>query len=127
MECCTLVRPDIVVSARAMADTVVDFVLIGVSLSLINCCGIILVASSIQPIEIQTIMEGHNLTVSCNTSGTSPLMVSWIKVGSGERFDGKKLVFTHINRGQAGKYRCETSNECGSASETATIEVQCKL
>ena len=66
------------------------------------------------------------MTVSCNASGTPPLMVSWIKVDGGERFDGSELVLTHINRSQAGEYRCEASNECGNASESATIEVQCK-
>ena len=73
------------------------------------------------------IEEGKNVTVSCNASGTSPLLVSWIKVDGGERFDAKELVFTHINRSQAGEYRCDASNECGNVSETATIEVQCKF
>ncbi|XP_020614815.1 hemicentin-1-like isoform X4 [Orbicella faveolata] len=82
------------------------------------------VPSFIQPIQNKTIDEGENVTVSCNASGTPPPMVSWIKVDSGERFDASELVFTHINRSQAGEYRCEASNECGNASETATIEVQ---
>ena len=66
------------------------------------------------------------MTVSCNASGTTPLMVSWIKVDGGERFNGSELVFTHINRSEAGEYRCDASNECGNVSEMATIEVQCK-
>ena len=53
-------------------------------------------------------------------------MMSWIKVDSHVRFTVSDLVFTNINRSQAGEYRCEASNECGNASETATIEVQCK-
>ena len=84
-------------------------------------------ASSIQPIEKQTIIEGHNLTVVCNASGISAPMVTWIKVDGGERFNGSELVFTHINRSDAGEYRCEASNECGNTSQTATIEVQRKL
>ena len=64
--------------------------------------------------------------MSCNASGIPPPMVSWIKVGGPVRIDGSELVFTHINRIEAGKYRCEASNECGNSSETATIEVQCK-
>ena len=85
------------------------------------------VPSSVQPILNKTITEeGRNVTVSCNASGTLPLMVSWIKVDGSERFDGSELVFTHINRSQAGEYKCEASNECGNALETATIEVQCK-
>ena len=85
------------------------------------------VPSSIQLTQNETITEeGENVTVSCNASGTPPLVVAWIKVDSGKRFDGSELVLTHINRTQAGEYRCEASNECGIASETATIEVQCK-
>ena len=70
--------------------------------------------------------EGEHVTVSCNASGSTPLLVSWIKVDGGKRFHTKELVFTHIKRSQAGEYRCEASNECGNASEVATIEVQCK-
>ena len=84
-------------------------------------------ASSIQPIEKQKIMEGHNLTVFCNASGIPLPMMTWIKVGGVNiSTNGSELVFTHINRSQAGEYRCEASNLCGNASETATIEVQCK-
>ena len=83
-------------------------------------------ASSIQPIEKQTVMEGHNLTVVCNAPGIPAPMVTWIKVGGDMTVNGSELVFTNISRSEAGEYRCEASNECGNASETATIEVQCK-
>ena len=66
------------------------------------------------------------MTLSCNASGTPPLMVSWIKVHSHARFNTSDLVFTNIDRSKSGEYRCEASNECGDASETATIEVQCE-
>ena len=39
---------------------------------------------------------------------------------------GEVISFTHINRTQAGEYRYEASNECGNATKTATIDVQCK-
>jgi len=66
--------------------------------------------------------------LSCNASGTPPLMVSWVKVGGGNiSTNGSELVFTNINRNETGEYRCEASNECGNASETVTIEVQCKF
>ena len=85
-------------------------------------------ASSIQPIEKQTVMEGDDLTVVCNAPGIPAPMVTWIKVGSDDMTtDGSELVFTNISRSEAGEYRCEASNECGNASETTTIEVQCKL
>jgi len=97
-------------------------------LSLVNSCCIVLVASSIQQIGKQTVMEGKNLTVSCNASGIPPPMVSWIKVGGGNiSANGSELMFTNITRSEAGEYRCEASNECGNASERVTIEVQCKL
>ena len=87
-----------------------------------------LVASFIQPIEKQTIMEGHNCTVVCNAFGIPVPMVSWIKGGGGDKSaDGSELVLTNIRRNEAGQYRCDASNKCGNASETATIEVQCKL
>ena len=73
-------------------------------------------------------MEGENVTLSCNATGIPVPMVSWIKVdGHMTVSNGSELVLTNINRSEAGEYRCEASNECGSASETATIEVQCKL
>ena len=84
------------------------------------------VPSAIQPIQNVNITEGGNVTLSCNVSGIPSPMVSWIKVDGGERFDESDLVFTNISRTQAGEYRCEASNQCGNASETATIEVQCK-
>ena len=84
-------------------------------------------ASSIQPIEKQTIMEGRNLTVVCNASGIPAPMVTWIKVGGDMTINRSELVFTNISITQAGEYRCDASNECGNASEVARIEVQCKL
>ena len=84
-------------------------------------------ASSIQPIEKQTIMEGDNLAVLCNKSGIPAPMVTWIKVGGDMTINRSELVFTNISRSEAGEYSCEASNECGNASEVATIEVRCKL
>ena len=89
---------------------------------------IVLVASSIQPINNKRVLEGDSVTLSCNASGVPSPMVSWIKVdGHMTVSNGSELVFTNINKNEAGEYRCEASNECGSASETATIEVKCKL
>ena len=82
--------------------------------------------SSIQAIQNKTATEGDNVTLSCNASGIPPPMVSWIKA-DGQRIDVSELVLTHINRSEAGEYRCEASNECGNASETATIDVHCKF
>jgi len=72
------------------------------------------------------VKEGGNVTLSCNASGIPPSMVSWIKVGGPMRINGNELVFTNINRIEAGEYRCEASNECGNASEMERIVVQYK-
>ena len=85
------------------------------------------VPSAIHPIPDETITEGDNVTLSCNASGMPSPMVSWIKVGCHMSTGSSELAFTNINRTQAGEYRCEASNECGNASETARIFVQCKL
>ena len=82
--------------------------------------------SAIQPIQNVNITEGLNLTLLCNVSGIPSPMVSWMKVGGDVITNEKELVFTNINRTQAGEYKCEASNQCGNASEKATIEVQCK-
>lgn len=76
--------------------------------------------------KINTVTEGGSMTLPCYASGIPPPMVSWMKVGGYKRIDGNELVFIHINRSEAGEYRCDASNQCGNASETATIEVQCK-
>ena len=54
-----------------------------------------------------------------------PLMVSWIKP-NGQSVAGKVLELMSINRSEAGEYTCEASNECGNATEMASIDVQCK-
>ena len=91
-----------------------------------SCGYLFTVPSSIQPIQNKTATEGDNVTLSCNASGIPPPMVSWFKA-DGQRIDQSELVLRNISRSEAGEYRCEASNECGNASETATIDVQCKL
>ena len=53
-------------------------------------------------------------------------MVSWMTPNV-QRHDGYMLNIVNINRSQAGEYNCEASNECDNATETATIDVQCKF
>ena len=82
-------------------------------------------SSSIQAIDDQKVIEGDNVTLMCNVMGVPTPMVSWMTPDS-QGVSGYKLEVTNINRSQAGKYSCEASNECGNATETATIHVQCK-
>ena len=70
------------------------------------------------------VTEGDNLTLMCNVSGMPPPMVSWMKP-AGQRHGGCMLNVVNIKRGQDGEYKCEASNECGNATKTATIDVQC--
>ena len=92
-----------------------------------QCCCMFTVSSSIQPIEDEVIIEGGNVTLFCNASGMPSPTVSWIKVSSSQRTSGSQLNFTNISRNEAGEYRCEASNLCGNDSESATVDVQCKL
>ena len=66
------------------------------------------------------------MTLICNVSGIPQPVVSWINVHSSESIAGNVLAIANINRHKAGEYRCEASNPCGNATESATIDVQCK-
>lgn len=81
--------------------------------------------SSIQAIDDMKVVEGDNVNLMCYVSGIPTPMVSWIKPG-GPRHNGHMLEVTHINRTHVGEYKCEASNECGNATKTASIDVQCK-
>ena len=50
----------------------------------------------------------------------------WINVASGQRTNSSVLKFTNVNRNEAGEYRCEASNDCGSAVEAVNVTVQCE-
>ena len=84
-----------------------------------------LAPSSIQAIDDKKVTEGDNVTLICDVSGMPTPMVSWMTPES-QRVSEYKLEVTNINRNQAGEYTCEASNECDNATETATIDVQCK-
>ena len=84
------------------------------------------VPSFIMPISNEVITEGGNLNLSCQASGIPQPTVCWINTSNGQCANGTDLVFRNINRGEAGEYRCEATNPCGNASESLTIDVQCK-
>ena len=50
----------------------------------------------------------------------------WINVASGQGTNSSVLEFTNINRSEAGEYRCEASNDCGSAVGAVNVTVQCE-
>ena len=81
--------------------------------------------SNIKAIQDQNVTEGDNLTLTCTTYGIPQPKVSWIKP-NGQSVAGHVLKIVNIYRSEGGKYKCEASNECGNATEMATIDVQCK-
>ena len=82
--------------------------------------------ASIQSIKDQFVIESHNASLICDASGTPQPTVFWINVASGQRTNSSVLKFTNINRSEAGEYRCEASNDCGSAVEAVNVTVQCE-
>ena len=78
------------------------------------------------PISNEVITEGGTLNLPCPATGIPRPTVFWVKTSNGERTDGTELVIRNISRSEAGEYRCEATNPCGNASESATIDVQCK-
>ena len=82
-------------------------------------------SSIIQITQDQNVTEGRNVTLMCKVSGMPPPMVSWMTPDS-QPVSGYNLEVTNINRSQVGEYKCEARNECGDATEAATIDVQCK-
>ena len=82
--------------------------------------------ASIQSIEDPFVIESRNTSLICNAPGTPRPTVFWINVASGQRTNSSVLEFTNINRNDAGEYRCEASNDCGSAVEAVNVTVQCE-
>ena len=83
------------------------------------------VPSEIEAMQDQNVTEDDNLTLTCTASGIPQPKVSWIKP-NGQSVAGHVLQFVNINRSEDGEYKCEANNECGNATEMATIDVQCK-
>ena len=74
----------------------------------------------------QFVIERRNTSLICNASGTPQPTVFWIGVASGQVINSSVREFTNINRAEAGEYRCEANNDCGSAVEAVNVTVQCE-
>ena len=85
------------------------------------------VPPSILPIHNEMVLEGGNVTLTCNASGFPAPTVYWVKTSNGDRFNTTELVFTNISRSKAGEYKCVASNPCNTTTELADVDVQCKL
>ncbi|XP_044180698.1 hemicentin-1-like isoform X2 [Acropora millepora] len=82
------------------------------------------VPPSILPIDNEMVLEGGNVTLTCNASGFPAPTVYWVKTSNGDRFNTTELVFTNISRSEAGEYKCVASNPCNTATELADVDVQ---
>ena len=85
------------------------------------------VPPSIQPINNEIVIEGGNVTLTCNASGFPAPTVYWVKASSGDRFNKTELVFTNINWSKAGEYTCVASSPCSTSTELTRVDVQCKF
>ena len=85
------------------------------------------VLPSILPIDNELVIEGGNVTLTCNASGFPAPTVYWVKTSNGDRLNKTELFFTSINRSEAGEYTCVASNPCSTSTELAEVDVLCKL
>ena len=85
------------------------------------------VPPSIQPTENEMIIEGGNVTLTCNASGFPAPTVYWVKTDTGDRFNKTELVFANINRNKAGEYKCVANTPCNTSEELAEVDVKCKF
>ena len=71
--------------------------------------------------------EGENRTLTCNVSGSPVLTVTWTEVSSSSQSEGVMRYHTNISRSNdAGEYKCEATNDCGSSSASTFLTVLCK-
>ena len=71
-------------------------------------------------------VEGENRTLACNVSGSPVLTVTWTEVSSGSQSNGVMRYHTNISRSNAGEYKCEAANDCGSSFASTFLAVLCK-
>ncbi|KAK3748167.1 hypothetical protein QZH41_000891 [Actinostola sp. cb2023] len=85
---------------------------------------------SVTPIITMTshnpvVVEGSNLNLTCNVSGTTPLNVKWTRSGKPD-VQGMVYYITNIKRSDEGVYRCTVNNgaECPERSATTNATVK---
>ena len=80
-----------------------------------------------------TVEEGDNITLTCNTSGKPQPVITWTKLGSSEVLSNTSLL-TIVNVSRPGtpdnmiQYQCTASNGVETpATDTTTVTVHCEL
>ena len=92
-------------------------------------------STKLQP-ETVTVNEGENVTLFCNSSGSS-LTITWKFNGIDVTTSGdsrisfsdsnRHLIITNVSRVNKGEYKCVASNEVGNdTSNTTFLLVECK-
>lgn len=76
----------------------------------------------------KTIVEGSNVTLHCNATGSPASNITWTKDGSPTALhEGEKYAISNISRQQYGNYKCTAWNGVGEQSKTSfSINVLCK-
>lgn len=77
-----------------------------------------------------TVDEGEHLVLSCQASGTSPLVFTWSYKGDGGNMphpsytanDGS-LHIDHVTASARGRYTCEVRNAAGSAKYETNVDI----
>ena len=86
--------------------------------------------------QVGSVIEGDNVTLSCNASGNPVPTISWTRdrslVSSGDQrisFEAgnRQLTITNVNRTDSGEYLCVADNSEGNDTSNAiTLDVKCK-
>ena len=75
-----------------------------------------------------TVNERSSFYMTCEASGDPPPNVyTWKRNETNDVVaNGNILNFTHINRNDAGLYKCEATNQCGMDAGLQFVDVYCK-
>ena len=84
------------------------------------------------PSDPVPVLEGENVTLICNTTGTPPLSTEWTKVGNSTVLSSTStLTLYNVSRpgtpSETVQYGCTAKNGYGDpASAVVTVHVQCE-
>ena len=86
--------------------------------------------------QVGSVIEGDNVTLSCNASGNPIPAITWTRDGSlissgNQRISfqagNRQLTITNVNRTDDGEYQCVADNSEGNdTSDVITLNVKCK-